>query len=210
VTANRIAVFASGGGSNLEALLAHLETVGGAQVVLVLSNKADAGALAKAARRGIATHLIADPSDGAAIVAALDAADVGTIALAGYLKMIPDAVTQRWRGRMLNVHPSLLPAFGGHGMYGRRVHEAVIAAKATTSGATVHFVDEVYDRGPILAQASVPVLPDDSVASLAERVLAAEHQLFPRAVHALATGVVTLGPDGRVTGVVPASTSHSS
>lgn len=210
MTANRIAVFASGGGSNLEALLAHLETVGGAQVVLVLSNKADAGALAKAARRGIATHLIADPSDGAAIVAALDAADVGTIALAGYLKMIPDAVTQRWRGRMLNVHPSLLPAFGGHGMYGRRVHEAVIAAKATTSGATVHFVDEVYDRGPILAQASVPVLPDDSVASLAERVLAAEHQLFPRAVHALATGVVTLGPDGRVTGVVPASTSHSS
>ncbi|MDX2184676.1 MAG: phosphoribosylglycinamide formyltransferase [Gemmatimonadaceae bacterium] len=210
MTASRIAVFASGGGSNLEALLQHLDAVGGAQVVLVLSNKPDAGAVAKAARRGIATHVIADPADGNAIVAVLDAADVGTIALAGYLKMIPEAVTRRWRGRMLNVHPSLLPAFGGHGMYGRRVHEAVIAAKTSTSGATVHFVDEVYDRGPILAQASVPVRPDDTAVSLAERVLGVEHQLFPRAVHALATGVVELGPDGRVHGVVPAVPSLSS
>lgn len=210
MTASRIAVFASGGGSNLDALLTHLDLVGGAQVVLVLSNKLDAGALAKATRRGIATHVIADPADGDAIATVLDAADTGTIALAGYLKMVPDVITRRWRGRILNVHPSLLPAFGGHGMYGRRVHEAVLAAGATTSGVTVHFVDEVYDRGAILAQASVPVLPDDSAASLAERVLAAEHQLFPRAVHALATGAVALGADGRVVGTVPIAASLSS
>lgn len=200
MTASRIAVLASGGGSNLGALLEHLDTVGGAAVACVLSNRADAGALARAQQRGIATTVLDDPTDGAALLAALAAHDVGTVALAGYLKMIPAEVTRRYAGRMLNVHPSLLPAFGGHGMYGARVHAAVLAAGATVSGATVHFVDEVYDRGPIVAQWPVPVAPDDTPATLAARVLRVEHVLFPLAVAAVATGRLTLGADGRVLG----------
>lgn len=200
---DRIGVFASGGGSNLAALLAHLDVVGGAQVVGVWSNRADAGALEKARARGIAASLLPDPSDGPAILTALRALDIGTVALAGYLKMIPAEVTRAYAGRMLNVHPSLLPAFGGHGMYGQRVHAAVLAAGATVSGATVHLVDEVYDRGPIVAQWPVPVAPDDTPVSLAARVLRAEHVLFPHAVHAFATGRMALSSDGRIVGRVP-------
>jgi phosphoribosylglycinamide formyltransferase-1 len=95
-------------------------------------------------------------------------------------------VTARWRGRIVNIHPALLPKFGGAGMYGRRVHEAVIAAGETESGATVHQVDDAYDRGAIIAQESVPVEPGDTPDSLAARVLTAEHRLYPRTLHALA------------------------
>jgi folate-dependent phosphoribosylglycinamide formyltransferase PurN len=103
---------------------------------------------------------------------------------------------------MMNVHPALLPAFGGPGMYGRRVHQAVLDAGARVSGATVHFVDEAYDRGPIVAQWPVPVRAGDSADALAARVLRAEHAIFPRAVHAVAAGLVTLSDDGRVKGSV--------
>jgi phosphoribosylglycinamide formyltransferase-1 len=106
--------------------------------------------------------------------------------LAGYLKLVPAAVIARYRDRILNVHPALLPAFGGRGMYGHRVHEAVLASGARESGATVHLVDEVYDRGAILAQGRVPVLPDDTPDRLAARVLAVEHRLLPAAVLAAA------------------------
>ena len=106
--------------------------------------------------------------------------------LAGYLKLVPAAAVARFRWRMINIHPALLPAFGGPGMYGPSVHEAVLASGAALSGATVHYVDEQYDRGPIIAQWPVPVRPDDTAASLAERVLAAEHRLLPRVVRALA------------------------
>jgi len=106
--------------------------------------------------------------------------------LAGYLKLVPAAAVARFRWRMINIHPALLPAFGGPGMYGPRVHEAVLASGAALSGATVHYVDEQYDRGPIIAQWPVPVRPDDTAAALAARVLAAEHQLLPRVVRALA------------------------
>jgi folate-dependent phosphoribosylglycinamide formyltransferase PurN len=112
---------------------------------------------------------------------------------------IPVELTQRYHGRMVNVHPALLPEFGGAGMYGARVHRAVIASGATRSGPTVHFVDDEYDHGPVIAQWPVPILPGDDDHTLATRVLRAEHLLYPRVVHALAAGEIGLSNDGQVT-----------
>jgi formyltetrahydrofolate-dependent phosphoribosylglycinamide formyltransferase len=125
---------------------------------------------------------------------------VDLVVLAGYLRFVPAEVTRSYRGRIVNIHPALLPAFGGAGMYGHRVHEAVIARGARVSGATVHFVDEEYDHGPIIAQWPVPVFGHDSAATLAQRVLAVEHALYPRVVQQLAEGIISLGDDGRVHG----------
>src|SRR5471032_1832708 len=141
----RLAVLASGGGSNLQAILDHLESLGAeraAEVVFVASDRADAGALAKARANHVTTSVIATPADGAALARLLEMHRVDFIALAGYLKFVPAEVTSRWKGRIVNVHPALLPKFGGARMYGRRVHEAVIAAGETESGATVHQVDD--------------------------------------------------------------------
>ena len=181
-----VAVAVSGRGSNLEALLRALGSDGPARVVLVLSNRADAPALGRAAGRGIPTVTLRDPGDGREWLSALDRHRVDLLVLAGYLKLVPADVVSPYRGRILNVHPALLPAFGGKGMYGRRVHEAVLASGARESGATVHLVDEAYDRGAILAQARVPVLPGDDVDTLAARVLEVEHRLLPAVVLAAA------------------------
>jgi phosphoribosylglycinamide formyltransferase-1 len=199
----RIAVLASGGGSNLQALLDHLDALGDerfADVVLVASDRAAAGALERARARRIETavHVSTGEPRGSSLDSLLDPDSVDLVVLAGYLKLVPPAVVARFRGRMLNVHPALLPAFGGPGMYGRRVHAAVLAAGASLSGPTVHFVDEIFDHGPIVAQWPVPVLPGDTPDTLAARVLRAEHRLFPLAVHAVARGSVRLDADGRV------------
>jgi len=199
----RIAALASGGGSNLQALLDHLDALGearAADVVLVAADRPHAGALGRAAARGIATAVLDDPSDADALDALLAVHDVDLVVLAGFLKLVPASVTARFRGRMLNVHPALLPAFGGPGMYGQRVHRAVLAAGARVSGPTVHFVDEHYDRGAIVAQWPVPVSALDTPESLAARVLRAEHALLPRVVQALAAGAISLDADGRVVG----------
>ena len=197
----RVAVLASGGGSNLEAILAHLDALGpqrAAEVVLVASDRIGAGALEKARARSVeAVHVVAS-ADGPAVDALLREHDIALIALAGYVKLVPAEVTRRFRGRMVNVHPGLLPAFGGHGLYGLRVHRAVLEAGAAISGATIHFVDEVYDRGPIIAQWPIPVAPDDTAESLANRVLAVEHALYPRVLDAVAAGRIRLGDDNRV------------
>jgi phosphoribosylglycinamide formyltransferase 1 len=203
---SRIAVLASGAGSNLQALLAHLATAGaeGGRVSLVVSDRPTAGALGIARGAGVETLVLGDPADGREMLTALGAHDIELVALAGYLKRVPAAVTRRFRGRIINVHPALLPAFGGPGMYGARVHEAVIASGARLSGATVHFVDEEYDHGPIIAQWPVPVLAEDTAATLAARVLRMEHQLYPCAVVAVASGRVTLDHRNQVRGeVVP-------
>jgi folate-dependent phosphoribosylglycinamide formyltransferase PurN len=123
------------------------------------------------------------------------------VALAGYLRLIPAEVVRAFAGRMVNVHPALLPAFGGPGMYGQRVHDAVLASGARLSGPTVHFVTEHYDEGAIIAQWPVPVHAADSAQSLAARVLAAEHRLYPWCIAALAAGDISLGADGRAHGV---------
>ena len=181
MTPVRAAVLVSGGGTNLQALLDHAAPVAIARVV---SSRPDAGALDRARRAGVPTTILRDPADPAELLGALEGADL--VVLAGYLKLVPAAAVARFRWRMINIHPALLPAFGGPGMYGPSVHEAVLASGAALSGATVHYVDEQYDRGPIIAQWPVPVRPDDTAASLAERVLAAEHRLLPRVVRALA------------------------
>ena len=198
----RIAVLASGGGSNLGAMLAHFDALGGhraGDVVVVASNSARAGALARARERGIAAERF-DAADPEAVGALLARHDADLVVLAGYLKLVPRGVTRAYRGRIVNVHPALLPAFGGAGMYGARVHQAVIAAGARVTGATVHFVDEAYDRGPIAAQWPVPVFEEDTAETLAARVLQVEHLLLPRVVDAIAAGTLALDDDGRVRG----------
>jgi phosphoribosylglycinamide formyltransferase-1 len=199
----RIAVFASGAGSNLEALLRHFGAGGAARsasaaIALLVSNRSTAGALGVATRHHVPTGVITDPTDAVAIHDLLARSEIDLIALAGYLKAIPSSVTDTFRGRTLNVHPALLPAFGGRGMYGQRVHRAVLEAGARVTGVTVHFVDAVYDRGPIIAQWPVQVRSDDSPETLAARVLRVEHTLYPRVVEAVADGRVLLDDDGRV------------
>lgn len=184
-------MLASGGGSNLQALLDRLGPTAPARVTRVISNRADAGALERARHAGVPTTVLRDPTDAAELLAAL--ADADLVVLAGYLKLIPPQVVARFRQRTINIHPALLPAFGGPGMYGRRVHQAVLASGATVSGATVHFVDEQFDRGPIIAQRTVPVLPDDTADTLAQRVLAVEHELLPQVVLELANSTLREG-----------------
>ncbi|MBI4545877.1 MAG: phosphoribosylglycinamide formyltransferase [Gemmatimonadetes bacterium] len=210
-----MAVFASGGGSNLQALLDHFHGKGApgervawpgtesggasagaalARVVLVVSDRAGAGALDRAWAAGVeARHVpvAGRPENDVAreLLELLEKAAADLVALAGYLRLVPPAVVRRYRGRMLNIHPALLPAFGGAGMYGLRVHEAVLEAGCRVSGVTVHFVDERYDTGPTLIQWPVPVLPGDTPESLAGRVLRVEHRVYPLAVEAVARGV---------------------
>jgi formyltetrahydrofolate-dependent phosphoribosylglycinamide formyltransferase len=184
-------VLASGDGTNLQALLDTLGPDAPAHVVRVVTNRADAGALERARQAGVPTTVLRDPADAAELLAAL--ADADLVVLAGYLKLVPRAAVARFRHRLINIHPALLPAFGGPGMYGRRVHEAVLASGAAVSGATVHYVDEHYDRGPIIAQRRVSVRPDDTPDTLAARVLAAEHELLPDVVIDLARKIQHTG-----------------
>ena len=198
----RVAVLASGGGTNLQALLDYLDALGedrAADVVLVASDRPGAGALGRASARGIPTALVERAAaSGRELGDLLAEYDAELVALAGYLRLVPSDVVARYHGRIVNVHPALLPAFGGVGMYGPRVHQAVLDAGSTVTGVTVHFVDDAYDRGPIIAQWPVPVLRGDTAASLASRVLRVEHALYPRSVNAVAAGRISLGSDGKI------------
>ena len=190
-----LAVFASGGGSNFAAMLKAVEAGRlDAAPVLLVADRPGIGAIEKAEAHGVPVAVL-PPSDFAdedafadALLAALHAHGATHVALAGYLKKVPARVVRAYRHRMLNVHPALLPAFGGKGYYGQRVHEAVIEHGCRVSGATVHLVDEEYDTGPILLQEPVPVHPDDTPRSLAARVLQVEHRIFPEALQLFAQG----------------------
>ncbi|HMH85824.1 MAG TPA: phosphoribosylglycinamide formyltransferase [Gemmatimonadaceae bacterium] len=186
---SRLAVLASGRGSNLQAIIDHFDNLSReriAKVVLVASNRADSPALIRAATASIDIASFDAADDGAQLLALLRKFRIDLVVLAGYLKRIPATVIREYAGRIVNIHPALLPAFGGEGMYGARVHEAVIDSGATESGVTVHLVDDDYDRGPIIAQWRVPVEKSDTADSLAERVLAVEHVVYPRAVEMVA------------------------
>jgi formyltetrahydrofolate-dependent phosphoribosylglycinamide formyltransferase len=198
---SRIAVLASGGGSNLQAIIDHLDELGarrGGDVALVASDRSDAGALERAARRDIPIAVLAREPERAQITGLLDEHQIDLVVLAGYLRLVPGDVVAKYHGRIVNVHPALLPAFGGPGMYGQRVHRAVIESGTRVTGVTAHFVDEQYDRGRIIAQWPVPVFGSDDAGTLAARVLRVEHLLYPRVVDAVAAGRMTLESCGTI------------
>ncbi len=185
-----IAVLASGDGTNLQAIIdfnSRLGTAARGVVTLVASNKESAGALSRARSAGIIADVFDAKDDGTSLLSLLTKHSIGLVVLAGYLKHLPPRVTAAYRARIMNIHPGLLPEFGGPGMYGSRVHSAVLAAGATTSGVSVHFVDDLFDHGPLIAQWRVPVLDGDDPTSLAERVLKVEHLVYPRIVEMVAT-----------------------
>lgn len=202
----RLAVFASGGGTNVQAILDAVEDgTLPATPVCCVSNTPEAGALDRAERHEIPTHVV-PPSDhadastfGEALLDRLAHHDVTFLALAGYVVKIPPNVVDAYRGRMTNVHPALLPAFGGQGMYGMNVHQAVIDYGVHWTGVTVHLVDEEYDHGPIVLQEPVPVRADDTPESLAERVKTVEHRLYPYALRLFAEDRLEI--DGRTVAV---------
>ena len=180
------AAFASGGGTNLQALLDHRPADPCWRIGLLVADRDGIGALDRARRAGVPTRVIRTRGRSQADIAAdtlvaLEDHGVEVVFLAGYLKLVPAEVVARFRRRILNIHPALLPGFGGEGMWGHHVQEAVIASGARLSGPTVHFVDEEYDRGSIVAQWPVPVLSDDTPEVLAARVLQVEHRLYPLA-----------------------------
>ena len=198
-----IAALASGKGSNVRAILEAIRdgSIRNAAIVAVISNNSDAGALEIARVHGIpAVHLSrkqfdSDEAFNTALLETLRTYHVNFIVLAGYMKKIDPVIIQRFRNRIVNIHPALLPAFGGNGMYGMHVHEAVIAQKAPLSGATVHIVDEEYDRGPIVLQQAIPVASDDTPETLAAKVQQLEHELYPEAIGLFAQGKISI--DGR-------------
>ena len=186
---SRLAVLASGRGSNLQAIIEHFDNLARervAQVALVASNRADSPALIRAATASIDIAHFNSADDGSELLALLQTFKIDLVVLAGYLKRIPPKVIREYAGRIINIHPALLPAFGGEGMYGARVHQAVIESGARESGVTVHLVDDEYDRGPIVAQWRMPVNRSDTAESLAARVLSVEHVVYPRAVEMVA------------------------
>ncbi len=195
----QLGLLASHGGSNLQAILDACRSGRlHAEPCVVICNNSDAPALERARRAGVpACHLSAhthpDPAGlDPAIAATLERYHVNLIVLAGYMKKLGPITLKQYRGHVLNIHPALLPKFGGQGMYGRRVHQAVLTAGETTTGVTVHLVDEEYDRGPILAQRAMPVRPDDTVDTLAARVLKVEHELYVDTLERIARGEINL------------------
>src|SRR5256714_6765556 len=186
---SRLAVLASGRGSNLHAIIEHFDNIAReriAKVVLVASNRPDSPALIRAATASIDIAHFDAADDGTQLLETLQRFRVEMVVLAGYLKRIPPKVVQEYSGRILNIHPALLPDFGGEGMYGALVHEAVIASGARESGVTVHVVNDDYDRGPIVAQWRVPVELGDTADMLAARILSVEHVVYPRVIEMVA------------------------
>jgi phosphoribosylglycinamide formyltransferase-1 len=194
----RVAVLISGGGTNLQSLIDSATSPDyPAEIALVISSSKTAFGLERARRHGVSSITLrqrdfdSEQDFANGMLAVLDQHRIDLICLAGYLKLVPDATVKRYRDRILNIHPALLPKFGGQGMYGMHVHEAVIASHESESGATVHFVDEVYDNGRILLQKKVPVLPDDTPDTLQQRVLQVEHELYPEALAKAAFGLMS-------------------
>ncbi len=185
----KLGVLISGGGSNLQALIDKIESgYISASIEIVISNRANAYGLERAKNHGIPTAVISkkDYTDeyefNKAILDELEKYKVDLVVLAGYLSILSPEVVDRYKNRIINIHPSLIPAFCGKGYYGKKVHQAVLDYGVKVTGATVHFVDYGTDTGPIILQKPVLVQPDDDVESLAKRVLEVEHELLPKAV----------------------------
>jgi len=210
-----LGVLASGGGSNFESLVHACRSgaVPDATVRLLISNKPNVGCLERAVRLGVESRVL-DPKgfpDRATyfqtVAHAFMTAGVSVVCLAGFLLKVEPNFLRCFSGRVLNIHPSLLPKFGGLGLYGHHVHEAVLTAGEKESGCSVHVVDEEFDHGPVIAQARVPVLPQDTPDTLAARVLEQEHQLFPKSVAGFLRNFVTTQPSSGPSGHLPPSPS---
>jgi formyltetrahydrofolate-dependent phosphoribosylglycinamide formyltransferase len=200
----KLGVFASGRGSNFSAILKAIrEGRLDARVRLMVSNNPDAGALAIAVEQDIPGRVISSTDFSSrdlfvrVLLTELKDHGVDFIVLTGYMKKVPVEVIREYRNRIVNIHPALLPSFGGKGLFGHQVHEAVLSRGCKVSGVTVHIVDEEYDHGPIVAQRSVIVEEGDTPDTLAERVLGVEHQLYAEALQLFAEGKVTV--EGRRT-----------
>jgi phosphoribosylglycinamide formyltransferase-1 len=201
-----LAVFASGRGSNFEAILRAIEwgKLRNVSIAALISNNSDAPVLTIAREHSIPAYHISQkqfPSEEefvGAILTALEKHRVNFIALSGYMKVLPSQIVKKYQHRIVNIHPALLPQFGGKGMYGMYVHEAVINSGAEVSGATVHIVDEEYDHGPIIKQLTLPVEKSDTPETLASKVRVLEHRLYPEVLQLFADGRVQIS-DGRVT-----------
>lgn len=195
----RLAVMVSGGGTNLQAVIDAIDEgrIKDAQIAAVISNKKDAYALERARKHGI-RHCCISPKDyesreafGRALVDALDAEQADLVVLAGYLVILPEILIQKYRNRMINIHPSLIPSFCGSGYYGLKVHECALERGVKVTGATVHFVDEGTDTGPIILQKAVEVRQDDTPEILQRRVMEeAEWKILPKAIDLIAGGKV--------------------
>lgn len=202
----KVAVCVSGGGTNLQAILDCVEngSITNTEISLVISNKPGAYALERAAGKGISSQVLV-PKEydsreafGADLIRVLDEAEIDLVVLAGYLVILPENFVKAYEGRIINIHPSLIPSHCGPGYYGLRVHESVLARGNKVTGATVHFVDEGTDSGPIILQKAVCVEQDDTPESLQKRVMEqAEWIILPEAIDLIANGRVELA-DGRV------------
>jgi phosphoribosylglycinamide formyltransferase-1 len=197
VSAFRIGVFASGGGSNLQSIMDRIRSGDlPAELSFVLSNNSKSGALARAREFGTAAYHVSAFTEGgedkaaARILGIARSHRIDLAVLAGYMKLLPPGLLEAYRGRVVNIHPALLPAFGGAGFYGGRVHEAVLARGCQYSGITVHLVDEEYDQGQILLQRVVPVKPGWTAAELGSAVLEIEHQYYWQVIRAFAAGEI--------------------
>ena len=184
-----IAIFGSGSGTNAENIIKCLAKSDTARVAVVLSNKKDAGIHTRAGSLGVPsfTFSFAEFREGRVILDKLAGYHVDFIVLAGFLLLISPVIIDSYKDRIINIHPALLPKFGGKGMYGSYVHEAVVAAKETETGITIHFVNERYDEGAVIFQATCPVLPHDTPDDVAAKVHALEYQYYPQVIERLLT-----------------------
>lgn len=182
-----IAILASGSGTNAENIIRYFQVKKSASVALVLTNRRDAFVLERA--RGLGVPYCFFPKDewehGGAILSVLEEHGVDFVVLAGFLARVPEAILHVYPGRIINIHPSLLPKFGGKGMYGNRVHEAVLAAGEVESGITIHYINEHYDEGDVIRQVRCPVLPEDTPEELACRIQALEYEVYPEVIEQL-------------------------
>lgn len=186
-----IAVFASGSGTNAENIIRYFSENDSARVQLVLSNKKDAFVLERAHALGVPCEVFLKPEwdSPEKILAILRRYEINFIVLAGFLLRVPDAILHAYPNKIINIHPALLPKFGGKGMYGDRVHEAVVAAGEQETGITIHYINEHYDEGDIVFQATCPVLPEDTPSDVAKKVHALEYKHFPVVIERLITAL---------------------